>query len=1047
MAVCGTCGSANREGRRFCAQCGAGLAVACGSCGAGNEPGERFCGDCGAALIDGSPPGTGAGPPSPEGERKQVTVLFADVSGSMDLQAGLDPEDWARVMDRFVMLLTEGVERYGGTIDKFTGDGIMALFGAPVAYEDHAPRACLAALAISSAVDEYRAELRQTAGLGFAIRLGLNSGEVVTGGVGGGSYTAVGHTVGLAQRMEALAEPGRIYLTEQTANLVGGSFALTDLGPRDVKGSPVPVRVFALDAVTPQRARGRASVELVGRDTEMAELEAALARAEAGETRVVGIVGQAGVGKSRLCEEFVRRCAERGITVRRASGLSHATSVPMLPIFELFRDYFGITADDSPSAARERIAGRLLLLDPAFADDLPLLFDFVEVPDPERPAPKLAPEARMRRIFEILRRLTQLRTEREAIVILLEDLHWFDPQSASFVERLIAQLPGSRTLVVANFRPEFTAPWLGASYYRSLPLAPLDAEAADGLLEAMLGTDASLAPLVPLVVDRTGGNPFFVEEVIRDLIDSGALAGSPGRYRLTRPVAEISVPPSVHATLAARIDRLPAEERRVLQTAAVIGRTFPRTILAAVAAAEVEDALTSLCARELLQATGSESCRFWHPLTQEVAAGTMLAERRARIHGAVARALIDAEPDRHDENSALIAGHWEAAGDTWEAAQWNARAAAYAYRHDVAEPLRRWQATMRQLEAIDHPGAPRLAVQARARLVRLGARCGMDDAELDRLRREARSLMESIPDDNHLAFELTIAAATSLFWRGHVVEAAEEYLRVEEIVESIGDPGLTSIVHVAAAFCLRRVGPVAVALAHVERSMRIAESDPTAGYAVLGYLVSGPGLFTRAELLALAGDLDGAREVADQATRVLRADSNQEYLGMNLSLYAQLARTGAEFEAALVHAGEAVQIAHDTANPSNRVIALGAQGVCLVGLERFEEAVTALTEGLAEARIRKGALFEEPVLLIHLARAHLGSGQLAEAAAAADEAVAVARRQGAAIVECHAHLTRARVGRTCGAPGEQVATDIAAGLDLMARTGAVVYEKGLRELA
>jgi adenylate cyclase len=301
------------------------------------------------------------------------------------------------MMDRFVTLLAEGVERFGGTVDKFTGDGIMALFGAPLAYEDHARRGCLAALTMSSAVADYAAELRRTVGLGFAVRIGLNSGEVVTGGIAGGSYTAVGHTVGLAQRMEALAEPGRAYLTEATAELAGPYFALSDLGPHEVKGSPEPVRVFALDGVASRLPS--TSVPLVGRDAEMAELEAALVRVEAGETLVVGVVGLAGVGKSRLCEEFAVRCTERNIMVRRAAGLAHATSVPMLPILELFRDYFGISIADSPPAARERIAGRLLLLDPAFVDDLPLVFDFLEVPDPQRPAPNLPPEARLRRIF------------------------------------------------------------------------------------------------------------------------------------------------------------------------------------------------------------------------------------------------------------------------------------------------------------------------------------------------------------------------------------------------------------------------------------------------------------------------------------------------------------------------------------------------------------------------------------------------------------------------------------------------------------------------
>jgi adenylate cyclase len=600
--------------------------------------------------------------------------------------------------------------------------------------------------------------------------------------------------------------------------------------------------------------------------------------------------------------------------------------------------------------------------------------------------------------------------------------------------------------MVANFRPEFTAAWLGASYYRSLPLAPLAGEAADELLAAMLGTDASLTPLVLLIVERTGGNPFFVEEVVRDLVESGTLAGAPGAYRLSLPVTEIHVPRSVHATLAARIDRLPHEERRVLQTAAVIGRTFSSKILAAVNASEVDDALGALCARELLQATDPGGYRFWHPLTQEVAAGTLLADRRSTIHAAVARALIDAEPDRHAENAALIATHWEAAGDAWEAAQWHAQAADYAYHYDMAESMRRWRMTLSQLETIEQDDALHLGIVARSWLVRFGARTGMDDHELTELLNESKSLAHRLGDPRALV-QSTYPAGSAFLWRGRMAEALDEYSRAQTAADSAGEHELSAVMLFGQAIVRCFTGPVRTGLDQADRALQHTGGDPNFGASGVGFGLLGAVLVCQAYLLGLSGDKAAGRQALEEAIRLLRERSDVDWLGWGLTAHCFLAETRDQFEAALSYATEALHIADNSANPTNRVMALRAQGVSLDGLGRFDEAAAALTQGLSEARTWKAGLFEEPVLLASLALAHLGGGRLAEAAAAADEAVAVSRRQGAAVVESHAHLVRARIERASGAPAEQVASAAAAGLDLVAQTGATVYAADLRELA
>ena len=452
IVLCASCGHENREEARFCGGCGGALAstTVCPGCGAQNPPGQSFCDACGHALSradssaagrEGTPAGSGPATQrdprahTPEhlaekirdaradldGERKQVTVLFADVTGSMDLAERTDPELWRNIMDRFFTILCEGVHRFEGTVDKFTGDGIMALFGAPIAHEDHAQRACWAALTLQRELAAYATEVRRTEGLSFSVRMGINSGEVVVGQIGEDlrvEYTAVGHTVGLAQRMESLAEPGKAYLTDQTAKLVSGYLDVDDLGEFDVKGVSEPVRVHALAGAGGAHSRldisrARGFTRFVGRGDELATLEAALEQARGGSGAVVGVVGEAGVGKSRLCNEFVERARRQGIPIYEAQGQAHGREIPFLPVLQMMRSYFGIAESDSDQQAREKIAGRLLLLDEAFAESLPLVFDFLAVPDPHRPAPRMDPDARQRALLEMVKRLFYTSSQRE----------------------------------------------------------------------------------------------------------------------------------------------------------------------------------------------------------------------------------------------------------------------------------------------------------------------------------------------------------------------------------------------------------------------------------------------------------------------------------------------------------------------------------------------------------------------------------------------------------------------------------------------------------
>jgi class 3 adenylate cyclase len=608
-----------------------------------------------------------------EGERKPVTVLFADVVGSMELAEWLGPEDWRRVMDRCFAILCEGVHRFEGMVETLTGDGLMALFGAPLAQEDHAARGCHAALRLLEQLARFAAELRRERGLGFAVRVGLNSGEVVTGAMGDDltlQYTAVGHTVGLARRVESLAHPSTAFVSHHTAALVEGYFELRDRGMRELKGVSEPVRVYQLAGLGRLRShlevsRERGLSRFVGRERELGVLQAALARAGEGAGQVVGVVGEAGIGKSRLCHEFGERCRKSGIVVRTGQCTARGARQPLLLVRELVRSVFGVTDWDTERAVRDKVAGRAVLLDPPIESELPLILELLGVPGD-------APSAGLRRdgerLLPPLRRLLLGGAAAGPRVIVVEELRWIDPPSEAFLKALVEALPPTPTLLVASFRPEYRARWLQAFDYTALPLEPLDERSLAALLRERVGTDPSLAPLAESILGRVDGNPFFLEELIRDLVESGSLEGERGAFRAAAPIDETALPATLQAVLAARIDRLAERDKTVLQAAAVIGYQFTEPLLKQVVGLDetrLRAALRALVSADLVKSTTTPAgYAFKHHLTQEVAYRSELSERRARLHGAVARALEQQHADSRDELADLISHHREEAGES-----------------------------------------------------------------------------------------------------------------------------------------------------------------------------------------------------------------------------------------------------------------------------------------------------------------------------------------------------------------------------------------------
>jgi class 3 adenylate cyclase/tetratricopeptide (TPR) repeat protein len=1064
---CPSCGHVNREGARFCAQCAAPLfdTVTCPSCGTVNPPAARHCDSCGQALADAAPIAAPhppehlaekirAGRTALEGERKQVTVLFADVIGSMELAEESDPEEWRRIMDRYFSILCQGVHRFEGTVDKFTGDGIMAIFGAPIAHEDHARRACYATLHLQRELAAYAAQLRAQ-GFSFSVRLGLNSGEVVVGTIGedlGMEYTAIGHTVGLAQRMEQLAEPGKAYLTQHTASLVEGYLALSDLGEVTIKGASAPLRVHELTGVGAARGRldvqrGRGFSRFVGRDEELATLESALQHAFAGHGQVIGIVGEAGVGKSRLCHEFAEHQRAKGTPIYHVAGQAHAKSVPLLPLLQLLRDYFEITERDSERTARERIAGKLLLLDESFAEDLPLMFDFLAVPDPLRPSPRMDPEARQRRLLGLMKRLTHAENAREPNVLVFEDLHWLDPATEAFLANHVEALQGTSNLTVVNFRPEYHAPWMSRSYYRQIALAPLGAEAIDELLADLLGSDPSLDGLAELIRERTQGNPFFIEELVQALIEAGSLAGERGAYRLAAPVREDAVPASVQAVLAARIDRLSPRDKTVLQAAAVIGKEFPGPVLARVldlAAQELEQALSNLVASEFVyeQELYPEALyAFKHPLTQEVAYGSQLGERRAKVHAAVARSLSAHYPEHLDERAALLAQHWEAAGETLEAARWHARAAAWAGSNDPAQSLDHWR-KVRELADAQPESEETTALGLRARISSLnyGWRLGISHEETETLFNQAEQIASQAGDVRSRAILLASYAIVKGLSDGDLREYVRLARQAMALAEESGDPAL--YVGLATPFALFLVGEYREGVAICDRAIELADGDPTLG---AGILYGCPYAFYcafKGFLLAELGELEEGRRLIERGRKIAREQGDVEVVGWSHMYSAWMAYFAGEPEAALGHAQQALEIAERIGGSFSRAAAWFFLGAAERMRGEWRRAIEAIKRAQAIALEGRTAVEGEGWRLALLGESSLGLGDPERARALVQEGLEFARARGHVPGKMLASLSLARVllGSAGTAARAQIEAVLARALELAREKGAKAYE-------
>lgn len=957
--------------------------------------------------------------------------MFVDIVRSMELTRALGTERWGLVLDRFLALANQSIEKFGGSVNQFHGDGLLAVFGAPLAYEDHARRACLAALDLRRQLAGFAESLDRSDGAELATRCGLSSGEVIVGSIGEAlrlDFAPIGNIGGLGKRIEPLAPEGSVVLSAATASLVPGEFELRDLGEFKLKGISEPERVFELcghrsagtrfEAIDPSRL-----TPFFGRAAELAFLEEALARALAGDGTTVGIRGEPGVGKSRLIYEFARACRERGLRVDTARGVAHGQVLSLRPVLGLLRKLLDIEEGDDVGETRQRVEVTLLTLDPAFEADLPLLFDFLGLADPERPPERIDPEARRRRLIVFAGRLVQARSRRQPSVILIEDLHWIDAGSAAFVEELIAAAAGTGTLIVATFRPEYEAAWLGGRGAEELALSPLDERASSQLLSALLGGDASLAGLPESIRKRTEGNPFFIEEVVRALVESGRLTGARGAHHLFGPVEELVLPATVQAVLGARIDRLAADDKALLQTMSVIGKKVDRRVLREVAAFEppsLETAISALIEAEFVSEEGELDGRtlaFKHPLTQEVAYASQLAEPRARAHATVAAAIESLYPDGLDERAALMAHHCEAAGLLPQAAGWHARAATWVLVSAPEEGMRHWQRVCQLADqAPGLPEADQLEVLARISILALAWRVATPLEEASAIHAEGADLLGGGADSTGCPEQvlLDIAYAGNLFFAGRELEAREFSNRAVEVAERIGDPALVLNANVYGSVGAITIGELRESFELADRALTLAGEDHGAGAGLVTGTPYAHCLWVRGFSRLLMGSfepgmrdfersLEIAAEFGDSLCELSVLTCRAISYGLNFEPEPGLA--DAERAAAMADV-----IGDDQARISSRATLAHLRNEC----GDFQGGRSAAENGLALLSQRGAALVWEADLLVDLAEARLGLGEFAEARSDVEAALAMA--EGRSLLRS-AILARQVLGRVLRAQG------------------------------
>jgi class 3 adenylate cyclase len=793
--------------------------LSCRSCGTELPPNSNFCNECGTPITQATR----------SAEYKQVTVLFADVVRSMDIAARVGPERLREIMTELVERSAVVVRHYGGTVE-FTGDGVMAVFGAPVALEDHAVRACLAALGVQEEAKRLAVDVHDRDGVDFRLRVGLNSGQVIAGEFGSGSlgYTAIGEQVGMAQRMESVAPPGGVMLSASTARLVDGVAGLGEPELVRIKGADEPVRAQRLLGIGERhRAVGRAESNLVGRRWEMSTVKGLLDRAIGGHGAVVGVVGSPGIGKSRLVREVSAMAHVRDVDVFTAFCESHARDVPFHAVARLLRAATAVDGLDGQTA-RARIRDRFSEAEP---EDLLLLEDLLGIAAAEADLPKIDPDARRRRLTALVN-AAQLARQTPAVYI-VEDAHWIDEVSESMLAEFLVVISQTPSLFLVSYRPEYEGTLSRVSGAQKIALAPLSDPEIASLIGELLGPDPSVAKLGDTIVERTAGNPFFAEEIVRELAERGVLQGKRGAYLSTADGAAIGVPATLQATIAARIDRLEPAAKRTLSAAAVIGSRFSPDLLETLGIDPVVEDLVGGEFIDQITFTPEPEFVFHHPLIRAVAYESQLKSDRAQLHRRLAAAIESRDPSGADENAALIAEHLQAAGDLHTAYGWHMRAATWATNRDISAARLSWERAEKIADALpaDGPDRAALRIAPRTMLCAIAWRVHINVAG-DRFD-ELRELCIAAGDKASLAVAMA-GLVMDHAYQGRMREASRLASEAMALIESVGDPTLTVGLSFAPIYAKGQSGEWWDVLWWSQRVIDLADGDPSKGNLFFG---------------------------------------------------------------------------------------------------------------------------------------------------------------------------------------------------------------------
>jgi class 3 adenylate cyclase/predicted ATPase len=1020
---CTKCGTESTTNKKFCAACGSPLSSRCPKCGAENALASAFCEDCGTALAGHASFAATSSPQAAstaanirvtpdqanasttiDGERKTVTALFADIKGSMELMEDLDPEEARAIVDPAIRLMIDAAHRYDGYVVQSTGDGIFALFGAPVAHEDHAQRALYAALRMQDEVKRYAEKLRAEEGVNLQVRVGVSTGEVVVRSIktddAHTEYAPIGHSTSLASRLQTLANPGSIAISEAVRKLIEGFFALKPLGPARIKGVSEPVKVYEVTGIGPlrtplQRAAGRGLTKFVGRAREMDSLKHAAEQAKSGHGQIVAAMAEPGVGKSRLFFEF-KATSQSGWMVLETFSVSHGKASAYLPVIDLLRNYFDITAADDERKRREKVAGKIAILDRSLEDTLPYLFSLLGIVEGDDPLAQMDGQIRKRRTLEAIKRILLRESLNQALMVIFEDLHWIDEQTQELLNLLANSIGTAKFLLLVNYRPEYRHEWGHKTYYTQLRLDPLGKESADEMLTALLGAGKDLVPLKPLIIERTEGTPFFMEEMVQALFEEGVLERN-GEVKLVKSMNAVKVPATVQAILASRIDRLPPDEKELLQTLAVTGREFALSLVRGVADGgddDLERMLADLQTAEFIYeqpATGDIEYIFKHALTQEVAYNSLLIEHRKLLHKRAGQALESMFAGQLEEHLDELAHHYSRSDNVEKAVEYLGWAGQQALQRSAyADAIDRLTAAIDLLQRL--PDSPERIQRELLLQLPLGpalyAVQGYAAPETERAYTRARELCERLGDPPELF--------PTLFglWALHVVRG--ELRRADELAEQLlrraqgtQDSALLLYAHLALGETSYWLGDLRPAGEHLEMAMSLYDPERHR-LLTLRYLGIDAGVYCSsfaAHTLWLLGYPDRAIKRGNEALALAQALSHPVSLGFaggSLTILHQFRR---EAPAAQETAERMIALSAI----DDLAFATSVRGWAIAEQGRHEEGIAQIQEGLAAHR-RTGGELTRTYLLCLLAEAYGEASRLDDelnaltgALAAADE--------------------------------------------------------------